>query len=89
MIFAEFIARFRCIEEGRAADVLRPDFDVLHAIELGRRHSGVETLPDLLRAARREAGMGRRLHGSVEFELTRLWSLFERAAPAGRRKIGL
>ena len=101
MTFAEFIAKHRCVAPGRPEDVLNPDFDVLHAIELGRRHSGAETLDDIVDAARRESrSAGRRfLADQVRDMLSRLWALYQIASVLGcgfelqatdsRRKIGL
>ena len=101
MTFAEFIALHRCVAPGRPEDVLNPDFDVLHAIELARRHPEVETLEDLVDAARSESRRLRRhyLADLVRDRLKRLWALYQIADALGcqfegppkhrRRQIGL
>lgn len=87
MTFAEFIARHRNLIDSGARDVLRPDFDILNAIELGRRHPYAETLDDLRRSARREAH-GQPLLDAVENGLSRLWAIYTQHVPH-RRQIGL
>lgn len=85
MTFAEFIGRHRQLIDSGRRDVLRPDFDILNAIELGRRHPSAETVQDLIQAARREAG-GQALLEAVENGVYRLWAIYSQQRDPSRRR---